>query len=93
MNFELTEEQRKAIKSLGRAFKKCKDANVVFYMILSQLVAYDGHVVDTISFEKSEYCMDESENSGTYVDTHGFNLESFADDPGMHFIQLKEANK
>lgn len=90
MKFFLNAEQEKAIKSLARALKKCKDANVVFYCILSEIEAFDGNVVECVSFEKSDYCMEDPEIHGEPVNTHGYDLGAYADDPGMHYIQLKD---
>lgn len=90
MKFELTEDQRKAIQRLGRALKKCKDSNVVFYCVLSEIEAFDGNVVECVSFEKSDYCMEDPENHGESVNTHGYDLGAYADDPGMHYIQLAD---
>lgn len=87
MNFELTEEQRKAIKSLGRAFKKCKDANVVFYCCLEHIEAFDGNVVDTVNLDKSDFCILDG-NHGESVNTHGYDMGAFADDEGCHFVHL-----
>ena len=45
---ELNQEQIKAFKSLQRAVKKCKKANVYFYQVLESLYGLNGNNVEGI---------------------------------------------
>ena len=75
MNFELTEEQRKAIKSLERALKKCRVSNVVFADVEGSLIAYDGNVIDgpdPLSDEETDYPYSDRDNDGRCVYMSGY---------------------
>lgn len=89
MEFELTDEQEKAVRSLERALKKCNAAKVVIENLYGTLVAYDGNIVRGIDFEKSDYSMMDRDN---YVHTikSGYDFDSFCNDPGMQFLHLKD---
>ncbi len=45
---DLTPEQEKAFRSLERAVKKCRKANIYFYQVLETLGALNGHNVAKI---------------------------------------------
>lgn len=80
---ELTNDQDNAIKSLERAFKKCKDAGIYFHNCYGTLRAYDGAVVENIDDDKDEFECSE----GIDVETI-YSLDSWADD--LHYIHLKQ---
>ena len=78
----LTKEQESAVKSLGRAFKKCADAGVYFHNCYGTLLAYDGAVVEGVNDDEGEL----SCNEGETVEQHGYSIDSWADD--NHYIHL-----
>lgn len=79
---QLTREQESAIKSLGRALKKCAAANVCIHNCYGRLIAYDGAIVDYVDDEEDELECHE----GDSVEMHGYDLGSLADD--RHYIHL-----
>jgi hypothetical protein len=83
MDFELTHDQKLAVKALERAFRQCKDAKVYIYNDYGTLVAFDGNVVAYVDDKESEYS---TEFNFGYCVTHEYNLDSWADDE--HFIHL-----
>ena len=81
---ELTKEQKSAIKSMGRAFKKCKDANVFFHNCYGDLIAYNGEFVEVVDDDKDELGC----RCGEQVEQHGYSIDSWADD--RHYIHFKD---
>lgn len=85
VDIELSDEQHKAIRSLERAFKKCKDANIYFHNCYGTLTAYDGNIVDFVNDDPSEFpCGNGYPITSSY---DSMNLVSWADD--KHYIHLK----
>lgn len=80
----LDAEQIKAFKSLKRAFKKCKTANIDFYTVLETIHAVNGNQVSAIDEGQEHLVTDVLDLSYTLVDV-GFS--GFADD--AHRVTFK----
>ncbi len=72
-----TDEQTSAIKSLERALKKCKRANVYFHNYYGTLFGYNGKFIDEICDTPSDVAFDEI---GRSINMCGYNLDSWSDD-------------
>ena len=90
MELRLTKEQEKAVKSLERAFKKCKDANLYIHNCYGCLEAFDRAVVDSVDDEKDDDDLD-CEKHAHFIETHDMGLVSWADD--RHYVHLKKGRK
>lgn len=86
--FGLTKEQKLAVRSLERAFKKCNDANVIIANIYGDLLAYNGRYVKKIIDEPDDPPL--SKDLGDSVNSI-YDLCSWADD--QHYIHLTDAGK
>lgn len=81
----MNEEQLKAIKSLERAFKKCKEANIAFYGMGGELYGISENKEDTSLNEpgKQYTCNDNLHSSlntnGITINTH----KSYRDSGGF----------
>lgn len=88
----LNEQQEKAVKSLERALKKCREANISFANLYGSLEAFDGNVVKNpgaVGFDITDYPLINN-NHGRHVTQHGYDFDSFADDEILHYVQVKE---
>lgn len=82
-----TPEQMKAIRSLERAFKKCKEAGIFFHNCYGHLIAFNGRIVKSVNDEKEH--PDEIDCSEwNYCVKNTFGLDMWADD--KHFVHLRE---
>jgi len=85
----LNEEQIKAFKSMERAFKKCQEANVMFYTVLETLHFINGDKVACIDTDESGMdgprVDDILDTSYSLIDS---GLAGFADD--THYVELKK---
>jgi len=83
MEIRPTKEQMKAIKSLERAFAKCRKAKVYFHNHYGTLMVYDGNIVELVNDTKTKtsceegYCLQIDED-----------LAGWADD--RHYIHFKK---
>lgn len=78
-----TGDQKKAIKSLERAFAKCLAAKVHFHNCYGTLIAYNGNVVKDVNDTKSETSCQEG-----YCVKTDITLNSWADDG--HYLHEKQ---
>jgi len=74
----MTEKQNKALKSLSRAFLKCKEANLCFQGMDDSLLAFDKDEYMELTKNESicEQQYQENGNQGDAVDTHGCYMDS-----------------
>jgi len=79
---ELTKEQKAAMTSLERAFKKCDKAGVLLHNCYGTLIAYNSEFVESVNDDKDEYDCREGET--LYIP---YNLTGWADDE--HYIHFK----
>lgn len=89
MDFELTTGQKNAVSALERALNRCHKENVFIKNLYGTLTAYDGNVVEDLSFEPSDYCLNDRGNAG-YPIKSDYDFDSYADDCNMHFLHLKD---
>lgn len=86
---ELTPEQKKAFNALKRAVKKCQDANVYFYQVLSTTHAMNGNVVVSVEEGRGIEAPGGMINTDElYMDSVSI-TDSWADD--THYVVLKES--
>ena len=81
----LTDEQVSAIKSLERAFKKCKRANLYIHNYYGDLYGYNGKFIKKICDTPSAISFDEI---GASINAPDYNLQSWSDD--NNYVHLKE---
>lgn len=81
----LTPEQVKAFESLKRAYKKCKKANVNFYICLDSMYALNGNHLSAASItpEMTDNSLIDHVNLSYMISDYGFS--GFADD--QHYIE------
>lgn len=84
----LTEEQEKAWKSLKRALKKCRDANIYWYQVLDSLQPLNGEIVETVVVGRGEIDGRQSIRADEVAGDAVTISCSFADD--AHYIVLKD---
>lgn len=88
MELKLTKEQEKAIHSLERAFKKCREVNVYFHNCYGVLQAYDGNIITHVDDVEEE---EEKDNISCEMEGYTVRSEklvSWADD--NHYVHLKK---
>jgi len=81
VELELTKEQKSAIASLERAFKKCHKANIYFHNCYGTLIAYDGNIV-----EKVDDTIDKVPCHEGYNVSNPYCIDSWADDD--HYVHF-----
>lgn len=91
---DLTVDQKKAWNSLVRAVRLCKEKKVLFYQVLDELGAINGHNIKAIRCSDDRRLRDVPEqvfyNSRCLNSLHYPTVRisaSFADD--NHYVQLK----
>ena len=87
---DLTEEQEKAWKSLQRAFKKCENANILWYQVLDTLSPLNGNIASSV--ETHDFCNDPDNAfslEGRTPDKSVKTTCGFADDELEHYVILK----
>jgi len=91
---ELTAEQKKAVASLRRAFRKCQDAGVKFYCVLDSLGFLNGHNVEKVG-DESDFggenpmrCSSDLNQTLYFPSIYAPDLDSWADD--THYVALTE---
>ena len=82
---DLTKKQKSAIRSLGIAFRKCKEANIEFHNCYGSLYPYNRDTVEGVDDDKDDDLIRCFELS--YVNQHGYQLDSWADDP--HWVHIR----
>lgn len=81
----MTDEQISAIKSIERAFKKAKRANLYIHNNYGFLHGYNGYFVKDVDDTKTDIFWDEI---GISMNLYGYNLDSWSDDD--HYVHLDE---
>ena len=82
-----TPVQMKAIKSLERAFKKCKTTGVIFHNCYGRLIAFNGRIVESVNDVK-EHSDEIDCSEWNYYVKNTFDLDMWADD--RHFVHLRD---
>jgi hypothetical protein len=84
---ELTDEQKKAVTQLRRAFSAAKRANIYFYNVLGDIMALNGSVVDVVYSEDDRRRSDCSLREFSIAESVAKINCEFADDE--HYVKFK----
>jgi len=85
----LDEDQIKAYKSLKRALKKCRDAEILFYQLLHRLHLLNGRLIGSVGVDTHIVPEKIQVNNVCDMSYDVITTEAFADDDAMHFVEFK----